>query len=686
MAFDGLALAAVCRELADRLTGGRVNKIYQPEKEEIILHIRAPGRRQSAGSCSPEDSRVPGEGCSLENSHDPVKSCSLEDSHGPGDTAGQNLRLVISAHAQRARIHLTAGRKDNPQAPPMFCMLLRKYLEGGRLIRVEQPGLERICRLYFEVYDELGRQSEKALVVEIMGKHSNIILLDPAANTILDGIKRYTHATSRYREVLPGREYIAPPSQGKHPPGKLDLDTFQELLLGEPEDTPVVKALLRHIDGLSPESCREVLFLADLSEDLPIDSCGQYEYGRLWQVLRGIGEMAETGRFTPALVRDSFGKAVAFSALDLRQFGNLPKEHGTMNDILETYYTERRLAETIGQKKHHLEQVVAGELNRLEKKLSVQDDVLAQAAEAETYRLYGELLTANMFRLEKGMASVSLPNYHDPRQGEITIPLDLRFTPSQQVQHYFRRYHKAKTGARLAAEYRESILEELRYLESVRTELDQAASIQDLAEIKVELGEEGYIKRYSSPGEPGKGGIIRKTGRQGSGKSGAGGKSGFKGQPGVKGKFNAKGKSGAKEKAGVPQELSQPLQFTVFGGYLVLVGKNNRQNDRLTLKTARPEDLWFHVKDQPGSHVILSCHGKDSPPERAVLEAAQLAAWHSRARNSGQVPVDYTQRRHVHKPRGAKPGMVIYEQQRTLYITPDETLVQQLAGQAAPEP
>lgn len=619
MAFDGLVLAAVRQELEQKLLGGRINKIYQPEKEEIVLHIR---------------------------------------------TQGENEKLALSAHAQRARVHLTSVQKENPQSPPMFCMILRKYLEGGKITRVEQPGLERVLKLYIEAYDELGCLAEKVLVAEIMGKHSNIILLDPDTNTILDGIKRYTHAISRHREVLPGREYIPPPSQEKYHPAALDLDTLQELLLAAPVESRVAKVLLQYLDGLSPESCREILVQSGLSEELVVDQCGQYEFQQIWLTLCKIREMLATGSFSPTLVRDSEGQAQAFSALDLEQYHPLPKEHGTMNRLLDRYFSERQLLESIRQQKHHLGQVVDAELSRLEKKLALQDEVLVDAREAETYKLYGELLTANMHLLSKGMPSITVTNYYDPEGAAIDIPLDLQLTPSQQVQYFYKKYTKSKNSAQIAKEQREKILEELRYLESVRSSINQATSREELAEIKIELGEEGYIKGVVK-------GAARGTKRPAKGTVKGGLNKAVKG--GAKGAARGAVKGGSK--GGVPAETPVPMEFRVSGGCTVLVGKNNRQNDYLTLKMARPEDLWLHVKDLPGSHVIIRSHGMEEIPETALREAAQLAAYFSQARHSGQVPVDYTLRKHVRKPRGAKPGMVIYDQQKTLYVTPDEAVI-----------
>lgn len=587
MAFDGLVLAAVRQELEQRLLGGRINKIYQPEKEEVVLHVRS---------------------------------------------LGQNEKLVLSAHAQKARVQLTRLQKENPQSPPMFCMILRKHLEGGKIIAIEQPGLERVLRITVEAPDELGMVSRKVLIAEIMGKHSNIILLNPLDNTILDGIKRYTHATSRYREVLPGREYLAPPSQDKISPFDLDSEELGQLLLSAPEGSRVAKVLLKHLDGLSPESCREVLLQSGLPEEQLTDHCGRYEVDKINSFLQKLGTMVVQGGLTPSLVRDQTGQVRAFSALDLQSYYPLPKEHGTMNSVLDTYFTELQSTSGLEQQKNRLEQVVDGELARLTKKLAIYRESLDEVEVGERYRLYGELLTSNMYQLQKGLDRLKVINYYDPEGGEVEIPLDIQSTPSQNVQSYYKKYTKIRSGAQNALVHQQQALEEFHYLESVKTAINLANDRQALGEIKEELAGVGYIKQRT----------VQKKGR--------------------------------KQK----EILPQPMKFLLSHGYTALVGKNNVQNDYVTLKVGRSPDLWLHVKDLPGSHVIVQHQDQNDYPPEVVGEAAQLAAWFSKARYSGQVPVDYTLKKNVHKPSGAKPGMVIYEHQKTLFITPEEEQILQL--------
>ncbi|MHB9010597.1 MAG: Rqc2 family fibronectin-binding protein, partial [Carboxydocellales bacterium] len=445
-----------------------------------------------------------------------------------------------------------------------------------------------------------------------------------------------------------------------------------DLLLAAPVESRVAKILLQHLDGFSPESCREVLVQSNLSEDLLVDGCGQYEFQRIWQTIAQIKVMSDSGNLVPTLVRDTQGLAQAFSALDLEQYHPLPKEHDTMNKLLDRYYSERQHLESFGQQKNHLAQVVATELARMEKKLAQQDDVVVEAIAAETYKLYGELLTANMHLLSKGMSSIIVTNYYEPKSPAMEIPLDLQFTPSQQVQYYYKKYTKARNGAKIAGEHREKVLEEIRYLESVASSIDQATTRGELLEIKIELGEEGYIKGGSKGTKIGAGKAEFNKGLKSGKNKGPSTKGGSKG--------GAKATTGGKTKGNKAAitEIPVPMEFLVSGDRTVLVGKNNRQNDYLTLKIARSEDLWLHVKELPGSHVIIRNQGQGEVPEAALWEAAQLAAYFSQARHSGQVPVDYTLRKHVRKPRGAKPGMVIYDQQKTIYVTPEENTIMNL--------
>lgn len=587
MAYDSLVLSALINELNQTILGARIEKIYQPGKTDIVIIFHTPAGKQ---------------------------------------------RLFMSADPGMARVHLTRFNRENPLTPPMFCMVLRKHLEGGKLTRISQPDFERIIRLHIESYDELGRLSEKILVCEIMGKHSNIILLNSEDNVILDGIIRFSHAVNRYREVLPGRSYIAPPGQGKINPLHISEYDFKSILwkkvLTCAESAPASpdKWLLQTFTGLSPQTCREMFLLSGLAEDITLDNFGEHELQKLWEAFSSMMEKTKKAAFCPTLVLDNNKQPVAFSAYDLVQFGPLPKLHGSMNEITDRFYQARYEQNLFRQLRDRLNKTVSNEISRNRKKLTFQEETIALAKAAEEYRKAGELLMANLHLLKPYMESVTLPDFYDPGQKEITIALDPSLTPSENAQAYFKKYNKAKAGKKAARELQREIEQELAYLESVSANIDQAASLEDLAEIKTELAEQGYIREKST-------GKNKKT----------------------------------------PAPESRPWQFSTEEGTIIWVGKNNKQNDWLTCKKAKASDIWLHVKDSPGSHVIVRSENGDIP-EKVLIQAALLAAYFSKARNSAKVPVDYTLRKYVHKPNGAKPGMVIYENQRTVYVTPPREL------------
>ncbi|HEX3015788.1 MAG TPA: NFACT family protein [Desulfobacteria bacterium] len=364
MALDGVTLSLLCQELNRLLTGGRIDKIYQPEREEVVLQIRSQGR---------------------------------------------NYRLVLSAHPENARIHLTAEPKTNPLTPPMFCMVLRKYLENGKILGFSQPGLERVITLKVLGSDELGLQNEWHLLLEIMGKHSNLILIDPGSGIILDGIKRYSHAVSRHREVLPGRPYLAPPSQGKTNPQNLDEDSFRALLFGYPLETRIRQALLKCLDGFSPELCRELVARADLELDITVEACGDYELNRLWQALQALVEPLSGGTCQPVLVKDrsETGQVLTFSYLPLRQYQGLEqKTYESLNLALDAYYSTRRAQGRLRSQQHSLLRLIQGELDRLGKKLMLQEETISSGQAAEKYKNWGELITANLYQLEQGQTEL----------------------------------------------------------------------------------------------------------------------------------------------------------------------------------------------------------------------------------------------------------------------------------------
>lgn len=578
MAFDGLFLSAIKAELSTWL-GSRLERIYQPDKDTLLIHLRR-GRE--------------------------IK------------------KLVMSAHAEHCRIHLTEVSLPNPLEPPLFCMVLRKHLQGGVLAEINQPGLERVLELHCSCTDELGRAVTRTLMVEIMGKHSNIILLDPNG-TIIDALRRYTHALSRHREVLPGRAYVPPPVQDKIDPRSLDLEQLGPIIFQSSWDKPLKSLLVEKLAGIGPQTAREILFRAGLPAEITPEFCGEHELGRLWQALQEVLAASLPPSWKPTVVRDKEKGVLAFAAFDLLQFAGLPREHfPTPSQACEVFYEEKRAQNLLAAEKRSLTSLIERELKRCLKKEAVQAETVAAAAGAEQWRLYGELITANIYRLQKGMTSFTAENFYDPEAPPVTIELDPSLTPAENAERYFNRYNKAKNAARQAALQLEQTREEIAYLNSVAQALEMADSLEELKEIREELVRSGYL-------EPAKG---------------------EKKQP-------------QRER----EAASRPLELISSDGFIILVGKNNRQNDYLSLKLARDEDIWLHAKDVPGSHVIIRTQGRPVP-ERTLEEAAGLAAYFSRARQAGRVAVDYTQAKYVRKPPGARPGMVIYDHQHTVYVAP----------------
>lgn len=584
MPFDGLVMSTIKQELNDKLILGKIIKIYQPERHIVILKIKK----------------------------------------GP-----ENFQLLISAHPVTGRIHLTSATKDNPLTPPMFCMVLRKHLEGGRIISIEQKELDRVLNLTVESYDEIGQLSRKILVVEIMGKHSNIILVDLKNNMILDGIKRYTHLVSRHREILPGREYIAPPDQNKDDPFTINEENFRNILLSLPLNTKVTKAIVNSFAGFSPLLAGEIVFRADLPPNAIIDSLGDYELIRLWQGMNQILQPLRDNNLQPNIVLKE-GLPADFSFIHLLQFNQNKLINFTgMGEALDYFYMRQEEGERFSGRQRELIKIVKGEIERIEKKLALQGEKLQETEQMENYRLWGELITANMYKLAKGMAEAELDNFYQP-ENPVQVSLNPVLSPAENAQFYFKKYNKAKSSKTLIEEQMAKNQEELDYLFSVLTALEQSNEQKDLDEIRSELVEASYLKEKSI------------------------------------------------KKVKVKEQAALPLTFTSQDGYTILVGKNNKQNDLLTLKMAKKDDIWLHTKNIPGSHVIIRKKPGEEIPFTTIEEAARLAAYYSKARASSNVPVDYTLVNQVRKPNGAKPGMVIYFEQKTLYVTP-ETLSSQEA-------
>ena len=570
--MDGLMVGFAARELNRKLAGGRIDRITQPERDTVILVIRA------------------------EN---------------------ENRSLLLCASANNARLHLTENRFSNPLEPPALCMLMRKQLLGGRILSVRQVDGDRIVHIDMDTTGEMGDHEPRRLVLEIMGRHSNLMLLN-GEGRILEAAHHVNAEMSRIRQVQPGMTYAPPPGQGKLDPSAL---TGEELLrrLEENGNQPFEKALAAAVSGLSQISAREIALRAlGPGGAYPEDPEGRAEVCE--KTARFFAGMPE--RTDPRVLLNEEGEAEdVFPFPFLSRDPERQKPCATVSGALESYFGARDRQDRLRQKSASMVRLLKTQTERCEKKLALQEEELAGAARMEEYRIMGEVLNANLFSLRKGQQEAALPNWYDAAGGNIVIPLDTRLTPSQNAQKYFKKYQKARSARQAAQEQKEKTLQELEYLEGMLLDVDKCEEESELEEIRGELIRTGYMKRISN----------------------------------------------RRQQRNLPQ--SRPYRYLSADGLEILVGKNAVQNDRLT-QSAKPEEMWLHAKDMPGSHVIIRCEG-DIPPE-TLKQAAQLAAWFSRGQRSSLVPVDYTRRKYVRKPSGAAPGKVIYTHHRTAYMTVEE--------------
>lgn len=555
MAFDGIVTAAMARELREQILYGKIDKIYQPESSELVLHIH---------------------------------------------TKNGNKRLYATVDSSASCVRLIDRNPLNPPAPLPFCMLLRKHLQSGRITCVEQKDSERILEISVETLNELGFTVNKKLIFEIMGKHSNIVLVEMSTGKIIDCMKKISLDVNRARQVLPGMIYTYPPSQNKIP-----FREITEEQLNEAGDTP--KAILSKVGGIAPCFARALFNAPD-------------RYALLRQFLSRI----EDGALKPVVYEDENGRPEEFYMAPLEEYENTCKrlDFDSLSHVCGYFYEHRNATNRARQKSHSLVHSVKSRLDKLYLKKQRLNEDLLKAENSEQLRLYGELLTANMHLMEPGMKEVTVTNYYTGKP--VVIPLDPRWSPNKNAQNYFKQYGKSKTAVHEKKAQLKENQENIDYLESVLTYLNNTDSIRDIEELRQELEEEGWIR-------PRKASARRKK----------------------------------------PKFRPHPLQYTTSDGFTVLVGRNNKENDALTLKLASKNDYWLHTKDIPGSHVILETAGKELT-ETAVMEAAALAAFHSKARTSENVPVDYVRVRYVKKPNGAKPGMVIFTHNRTVYVNPGE--------------
>lgn len=581
MAFDGVTIANVVKEMNDTIIGCRINKIAQPESDELILTIK--------GSC------------------------------------GQK-RLFISAGASLPLIYFTETNKPSPLTAPGFCMLLRKHLQNGRIVAVTQPGLERIIHINIEHLDEMGDLCQKTLIVEIMGKHSNIIFCH-ADGTIIDSIKHVSGLVSSVREVLPGKQYFIAQTQDKLDALTTTADQWMQQVMCKP--MAAFKAIYGSYTGISPILAQEICYRAGVDGEASTAALSDTEKSNLYQTFQAIISQVKSGNFDPhiAYTRKQPIEFAAFALTMYTQGDDHIVSFDSMSQLLESYYAEKNTLTRIRQKSADLRKIVQTALERNVKKYDLQLRQMKDTEKRDTYRIYGELLNTYGYGVEPGSKSMEALNYYTNEM--ITIPLDADLTPQENAKKYFDKYTKLKRTYEALSELTKQVKEEIEHLESISAALDIALLEEDLVQIKEELTENGYIRR----------------------------------------------KGGSKKE----KVTSKPFHYISSDGFHIYVGKNNYQNDELTFKFATGNDWWFHAKNMPGSHVIVKCEGVEELPDRTYEEAGRLAAYYSKGREQEKVEIDYIQKKHVKKPAGAKPGFVVYYTNYSLMIDSDISQIQQLS-------
>lgn len=583
MALDGVFLRLIKNQL-EPLIGGRVDKIHQPSREEILLTIRT---REGA------------------------------------------FRLLFNTGAGNARVHVTTAEIENPKTPPMFCMLMRKHLSSGKLMDIRQDGFERILYFDFDSANEMGDICRFTLAIEIMGRHSNLILIN-SENKIVDSIKRVGQDMSSVRMILPGMTYTLPPKEQRFSL----IDNESSEICNGVKDYPkytLPKALMKVIEGISPVFAREAEFYTAKGEELVVENMTDEHFDRLNFFIKKTASDLKSGENKYTVLRTKDGLLKDFCFCDISQYGNLmiTKQFESPCEVLDYFYSQRDSVARMKQKAQDLFKLLMNTIDRISRRTANQRQELKECAEREKLKKCGDLIMSNLYRIEKGQGSVEVEDFYEPDCPIIKIKLDKRLNPSQNAQKYYREYRKLDTAEKKLTGLIKEGEEELLYIDSVFDSLTRATTEGEVAELRTELAEQGYVK------------LSR-----------------------IKGK---------------PPKAMPPMKFISSNGYEILVGRNNKQNDKLTCKTADKTDIWLHTKEITGSHTIIRCNG-ENPPENTILEAAIIAAYHSKGRSSSQVPVDFTLIKNVKKPTGAKPGMVIFTSNQTLYVTPDEGLVEKLKG------
>lgn len=582
MAIDGAYLHCLRQEIETRLQGARVDKIHQPSKEELVLALRS---------------------------------------------LSGNFKLYLSARVNSPRVHFTEIALENPPSPPMFCMLLRKRLTGARLVAVRQIGLERVLYFDFDAINELGDMVRLTLAVEVMGRYSNIILID-GDDRVVDAIKRVDLTMSPMRPILPGIGYIVPLVDSV----RVDLlnHTVEEVAARIMEGgAPLDRAIRSCTQGLSPLVCREIAHQTLHGEE-DTGTLTEAQQHRLERALYRIRQaLLSTEKRTAYILYRTDHTPLDFSFMPITQYGlsAVGRQVEGFSRLLDDFYAEKDAAERMRQRSQDIWRVLNTTVDRISRKLNNQRRELADSGKRDEKRLYADLINANLHAIPKGAEKAELVNYYDEICPTVTVPLDPALSATQNAQKYYKEYRKAKTAEEILGQQIQIGEQDLVYLDSVFDALSRATTVRELDELRAELVSTGYLRRQ-----------------------------------------------GGKQK---PPPPTKPLEFVSDDGFTILVGRNNVQNDKLTTRTAKGSDWWFHTKNIAGSHTVILTDGV-TPPDETLMQAAILAATHSKAADSAQVPVDYTQIKHVKKPAGAKPGMVIYETNRTVYVTPDKFLAARL--------
>lgn len=596
MPFDAGVMAAVVKQLEIQAVGARIDKIYQPDRDEIMLGLR------------------------VQNG---------------------NKRLLLSACAGNSRAGFCNAERENPATPPMFCMLLRKHLSGGHILSVKQIGFDRALEMKIGATDDMGFATERYLICEIMGTYSNVIFLDENRR-ILSVIHPVSLSASNKRQVLCGFEYEDPPKQE----GKINaLDVTEEIFAERCKNAldfgnaPAAdKFLIANFAGLSPLIAREITYRASGNTSTPL---GNVDIQKLWFNFSKIYTDVKNGVFSPCLIKNTDGKVMDFSFCEIRQYATLAvtKPYDDISELLDVFYSERDKNEHIKRRGQDVLRLLANAESRIKKKTALQRESLAECENRGTWKKYADLITANMYAVKKGMKSAELIDYEDENLPSVSVPLDERLTPSQNAQKYYKKYAKAKSALVMLNEQIEESARELSYIDTVFESLAKAENENDFAQIRTELSMTGYGRKLEN---------MRK--------------------------------SGNKSKKDYRQNMKKdykPMRFVTSGGYEVLCGKNNLQNDYVTTVLASKDDYWFHVKNAPGSHVVMRC-GKDEPDAKDFTECAKIAVLYSSQKETPNAAVDYTRVRHVKKPSGSKPGFVVYDTNFTAFATADKDLADTL--------